>query len=219
MRNHAKPWDRKANGGQKALASQEIGGYLWPRGEDRTAQIIFREAQLIPRFLEFVKGDKVCVQAGGNVGVYPNDLAHHFDKVYTFEPDPFIYSLLERNIRAINVVYDHAALGETIKTCDIVRAENCGASYINFDGDIPVVTIDSLNLDACDFIWLDIEGYEFHALQGGLKTIEKFKPTIAFEDKGLQDRYGVALNQVQGMLKPYGYVQVGRIKRDTILCA
>jgi hypothetical protein len=46
---------------------------------------------------------------------------------------------------------------------------------------IPMMSIDSLNLMECDLIALDVEGFEMNALQGAKNTILKYKPTIIAE--------------------------------------
>jgi FkbM family methyltransferase len=46
---------------------------------------------------------------------------------------------------------------------------------------ISTVTIDSLNLQNCNFIKLDLEGAEPLALSGAIETIKKFYPAILFE--------------------------------------
>ena len=47
--------------------------------------------------------------------------------------------------------------------------------------EIPMITIDSLNLNGCDLIALDVEGYEQGVLQGSINTIRKYKPVIIAE--------------------------------------
>lgn len=66
--------------------------------------------------------------------------------------------------------------------------------------------IDDLDLESCDLIQLDVEGYEHEVLTGAIKTIEKFKPTISVErGGGLID-----------FLKPYGYQEVARTFDDVV---
>ena len=47
--------------------------------------------------------------------------------------------------------------------------------------EVDVVTIDSLNLSGLDFMKIDVEGFEINVINGGLKTIEKFRPIITLE--------------------------------------
>lgn len=59
---------------------------------------------------------------------------------------------------------------------------NLGGLGFGEDGEeVKSVTIDSLNLEQCDFIKLDLEGSESLALFGALETIKKLHPTILFE--------------------------------------
>lgn len=63
---------------------------------------------------------------------------------------------------------------------------NAGATHVTHNPKAikykaKAVTIDSLNLDSCDVIHLDIEGYETNALRGAMKTIQKYKPLIVLE--------------------------------------
>ena len=46
---------------------------------------------------------------------------------------------------------------------------------------IQMITIDSLQLTKCDFIKIDVEGYEEHVINGGINTIKKYKPIIVLE--------------------------------------
>jgi len=44
-----------------------------------------------------------------------------------------------------------------------------------------MITIDELNLDGCDFIKIDVEGFEWGVLLGAIETIKKYKPIIFYE--------------------------------------
>ena len=47
--------------------------------------------------------------------------------------------------------------------------------------EIDVRTIDSYNIDNVGFIKIDVEGNEYDVMLGGVKTIDKFKPTCMIE--------------------------------------
>ncbi len=55
------------------------------------------------------------------------------------------------------------------------------AEHPNEGTPVDIVTIDSLRLDRCDFIKLDIEGMEKDALEGARETIERYHPTMTLE--------------------------------------
>jgi len=161
----------------------------------------------MPVVLPLVKEKGVCVQAGGNVGVYPKALSGVFGRVLTFEPDPDNLACLERNVTEGNVMIWRAALGSEKGSCgmDHIEPDNCGAHKVTDGGSIPVMSIDSLELDRCDLIWLDIEGAEAQAICGAMATIEKFSPIIVLEEKGLGAKAALP-----------GYRQVNRIGNDTV---
>ena len=187
---------------------QKIDGLWWPDADKRGRTAIVPQCrEAVPVVLSLVSGRSVCVQAGGNVGTYPLALAEHFDRVVTFEPDPDNLACLRRNVTASNVSVFHAALGEAEGRCamQIIEADNCGAHKVGPGDDADVMTIDGLGLDACDLIWLDIEGHEAEAIRGAKVTIERFRPMIVLEEKGLGPRASLP-----------GYSVAGRIGNDTI---
>ena len=67
--------------------------------------------------------------------------------------------------------------------------------------EVDVVTIDSLNLSGLDFMKIDVEGFEINVINGGLKTIEKFKPTITLECWSNHNG-GTSLEYTEELFKP-----------------
>ena len=164
------------------------------------------------------------IQAGGNVGLYALWFAHYFQKVVTFEPDPANWACLVRNIEGLDgfarIDARHAAIGDAEGQCAVIEVEagNCGAHRVNATekGAIRMLTIDSLNLNACDGIFLDIEGYELQALRGAIKTIEQFSPVIALEMKRLADVYGYSDQDTHDFLTGMGYDQASSCGNDRL---
>jgi hypothetical protein len=81
---------------------------------------------------------------------------------------------------------------------------------------IPTLLIDDLNLDRCDFIHLDIEGYEYFALQGAEQTIKKHGPIIAVEKAGHEARYGLTWDHIQDYLVSLGYRIIDSYRYEVI---
>ena len=135
-------------------------------------------------------------------------MAAKFDVVYAFEPHPDTFEALKENVKHLpNVRCIHAFLGDKGGTAGV---EGIGfGCYLKRSGNIPVVTIDSLNVKP-GFIKLDVEGYEAHALMGAKETL-KHRPVVMFEDKHWK-RYG-AKHPVTYLR---GYVEVGRVHKDRI---
>ena len=152
----------------------------------------------------------VVVQAGGCQGMYPRLFSEMFQRVYTFEPDPLSFFMLAVNCQRDGIVKMQAALGAENKLISVVRNDpsNVGMNTITENHSlIPMLTLDTLNLDACDFIQFDLEGYEINALKGAAKTIEKYKPVISCERGN---------DEILDFLKQFGYSVVDHTVADTI---
>lgn len=175
------------------------GAWLWPEVDTVQAGIVFARLPDLHAALTHVTGRGVCVQAGGNMGVWPKALAYEFAAVYTFEPDPLNFRCLCANVPEENVFKFNAAVGTGHEGCrGMARTSNCGAHYLDGPGGIPVLTIDALGLPQCDFIQLDVEGYEPEALVGGRDTIQAYHPVIMIEDKAFKRR---AIERGEGIEK------------------
>jgi len=167
----------------------------------------------------YVKNFRTVIQAGGNIGVYPASMANRFDRVITVEPDPVNYAALLLNVEGMtNIEHDRAAFGDKIGTAamDHIQPENIGAHQLKAGNDIKVMPIDSLEVDDCDFIQLDIEGYEHLAILGAEQTIKRTYPVITLELKGFGSRYGYTDEDTINLLQDWGYEIVGRVNRDVI---
>lgn len=198
----------------------ERNGFWWPTDDDWCHKVIHGEVSDADDALRFAKGHTLAVQAGGNVGVWAAHLAKQFAKVVTVEPDALNYECLVRNVPT-NVDHRRAGFGAEPGSVGLVNVKgNAGAHYVGGDGEIPVITIDSLNLSACDFLCLDIEGFEPQALRGAEQTIRKYHPVIMFEEKGLSERYyGVARDTAEKWVLALGvgYKVAAKVRADVIL--
>ena len=92
---------------------------------------------------------------------------------------------------------------------------NRGALQTRPTGLVPVMAIDQLALPACDLIMLDIEGDELPALRGAVQTINRYRPVIVAEDKGLGHRKGVVFGDISAWLcNELGYRSAGMHGND-----
>lgn len=202
-----------------------IKGFYWPDHDTDCHPVVPNQLNDLDFAMKHVKKTDLCLQAGGNVGVWPKKLSTIFDQVLTFEPNEENYECLLKNVTEENVTKMNAALSDKHELVDVRSPEpgldnNCGAYQVHKDGLIPTVIIDELSLDNLDLLYLDIEGYEYFAIQGALKSIEKFKPVIALEDKELPKMYDIKVGQTAEFLcKEMGYEVVERIHRDVVLCS
>lgn len=203
----------------------QYGDLWWPADDIVARPIVTGDRDRdIAAFLPHVPGRDLIVQAGSNVGTYAIALAQHFAAVVTAEPDPTNYECLKRNLATHDaesrITALHAAFGATEGECQPreVHTHNCAAHRVEFGtGNVPVWTIDGLELEACDAIWLDIEGSELLALHGAVNTIARFSPTVAVEDKGLDTQFfGTAPGSLQQFMAALGYTEVDRYGRDKV---
>jgi FkbM family methyltransferase len=167
-------------------------------GSKACIQLNARDLYSLDTVMRLTRKRSVAVQAGGNLGLFPKRLAEEFKIVYTFEPDEKLFACLEHNAPEPNIIPIMAALGcehGTVGTAcgrrdNSGRPVHEGLTYVTPEGSVPQMLVDDLELSACDLIYLDIEGYEFKALRGAEKTIERYKPTIAVELNGNIAHYG-----------------------------
>jgi FkbM family methyltransferase len=162
--------------------------------------------------LDNVPVRNVVIQAGGNCGLYPRLFANYFNRVYTFEPDPLNFHCLVNNCQQDNIIKFNCALGDENRLVSVQRGHmgNVGTHTIGIKDNniIPQITIDSLNVDCCDLIQLDVEGYEIKILNGAISTIDKYKPIITVEN-GFHPPIVTFFNQ-------HNYESIGQIGSDTI---
>lgn len=175
----------------------------------------FRDIQF-PFFMQHLDRKKVIVQAGGALGMYPRIYSEHFEMVYTFEPDYLNFYFLNLNCQRRNIVKLNAAVGDHHHLISMNADEtntNRGVFTVNEDTAksrvVPVLEIDDLNLPCCDFIHLDIEGYEKFAIKGASATIRQFKPLIALE------RFSPEQAE-ESILGELGYSHIGVVGSDHV---
>ena len=133
---------------------------------------------------EYVKSRRIVIQAGGGCGMYPRLLSNMFKQVYTFEIEPANFQCLVRNTEGKDVWCYNAALGNKMDFISLKPGSqsNRGTHKVDLkSGPIPQIMIDTFPWPNCDFIWLDVEGYEESVLRGATNTIKKFRPIIFAE--------------------------------------
>ena len=166
--------------------------------------------------LKHVKNKRCAIDGGAHYGSWTRYMAPVFEKVYAFEPHPAIFECLVKNTKHLaNVSLVPCAIGEEKAKVSIADGEdNSGCGYIDGEGDIPVVTIDSYKFEDVGFIKLDVEGYEYFALKGAKETIMKYKPIIHLEDKGHSEQYGIEEGAATAFVKELGAELLATYKRN-----
>lgn len=193
--------------------------WFW-RNDDtnfKSFKLFSSETELLEKVKPFLKNNKIVVQAGGNLGMQVVKFAEFFETVYTFEPDPINFYCLVNNLPYDNVIKFQCCLGEDHKMVSMNPLQDeIGGFYVNENkGNIPTLRIDDLNLSSCDFIQLDVEGYQLFALRGAINTIQKFKPVISIELDWIE-RYNFSHRDIINLLINLGYEKVDSYTSDHI---
>ena len=131
-----------------------------------------------------VKNDAVVF----DIGAFKGDTAYFFSKkcsnkarIYAFEPDENNYKVLlkiKEKYKLNNVITKNILLSNAEKEIDFISMiENTPTIKKN------AITIDKFveenNIEKIDYIKMDVEGAERNILEGSIKTIKKFKPSLA----------------------------------------
>jgi FkbM family methyltransferase len=152
-------------------------------------------------FAALLRPGNTVVEAGANIGAHTLGIARIVGpagRVLAFEPQRAIFQLLCANmaLNGISCVEAHwAAVGSTQSRLAVPRlnlAEPHNFGGVSLDRSrtepgareelVPVATVDSLDLPACHFIKVDVEGMEAEVLRGAAATIARHRPVIYAEN-------------------------------------
>lgn len=179
------------------------GAVLWGRnqsGHGGRGVFIFRE-NLEPEIAllgEWIGPESVFVDVGANTGLYTVYAARQMagqGTVVSVEPNPEMFSVLTRNVRAngfTNVITKNLCLGDYTGPATLWENFNKPNSYSLLQRDtnaspltVSVQRLDDLvreeNLNRLDYLKLDVEGAEQQVLAGGSKSLERFRPVVQLE--------------------------------------
>lgn len=177
-------------------------GEVWGRASDEDLLEFLIIEQLIERVYDgqnagVREGDTV-VDVGAHLGVFSRfALEHGARRVVAFEPEATNLACLEKTfadeIEDDRVILVGAAAwhSRTVLAFKEPSVSNTGEGRVSdeltVDGqrvvEVPAVTIDEvvreLGLEQVDFVKMDIEGAERHALTGATETLGRFGPRMA----------------------------------------
>jgi FkbM family methyltransferase len=151
-------------------------------------------------FAQVVQPGALVVEVGANIGAHTVELARlagHDGEVHAFEPQRIVFQALCANLalnQFANVFARQAAVGEKAGTITVppldpaVRTNFGGVSLqgVTFGESVPLVTLDSLDLPACQFLKVDVEGMEVEVLNGSEQLIETHRPIMYLENDRIE---------------------------------
>jgi len=147
-------------------------------------------------FCQLIRSGWTILEIGANMGAHTVPIAKTTGPggvVHAFEPQRSVFQILCANIALnalTNVYTHHAAVGRQTATITVPKLDPTvlqnfgGLSLGNWsEGDcVPVMTVDALNLPACHFIKVDVEGMEGDVIAGAEQTIRRFRPGLYVEN-------------------------------------
>ncbi len=147
-------------------------------------------------FAQLLKPGMTALDVGANMGAHSVLFAQKVGpqgRVISYEPQRVIYQLLSANAMMnghMNIEARMAAAGSAkgeikVPPVNYGQAGNYGSLALGGyqQGEtVPVETIDSLNLQQCHFIKIDVEGMEAEAIKGAVETIRRCRPMLYVEN-------------------------------------
>lgn len=138
---------------------------------------------------------------GSNVGFFSEVICKNkiqYKSIKLFEPSAEYFDYSKKLLSNYsNIDFYNFGLGNRNETKTLYKCKGTNIGWNTFLKSDPnqkekfwqdmqfetcdIKTIDDLSFNNIDFIKIDVEGYEAYVLEGGLKTIQKFKPYILIE--------------------------------------
>jgi len=203
-------------------------GWWWPETAREKDLVYYKKKNRSLQFILKLAEDGIIksrsvIQGGGCYGLWPKMLSKVFDTVYTYEPESeTFYGLClncpEENIIKLNAAMGHKRRGVTVKKKGFASHYVIGTSTAANALQYPIDNLEVLN---CDALIMDIEGYEYYAIQGARETINLCRPVVLVEDNGLYEKFhGLDRRHGTGcvdkLLRKQGYKLVESIEHDKI---
>lgn len=172
----------------------------------------YYEEEILINFIDYIPHNGVIYDIGANIGNHTLFFSKYLkpNRIVSFEPSKKLFDVLSENVRINkidNVQLINSAVGEKEEKGILnFNTANSGASNmeVNSDGDVQIIKVDDLGFESPDFIKMDVEGFELHALKGMEKVLTKNGPTLWVEIQP-ENYY-----DVDSYLCDLGYVQIDR---------
>lgn len=170
----------------------------------------FFEVSELKMIRKYLPHNSTYVDIGANIGNHLVffGLCAAPNKIFGFEPNPEIFSILEKNV-TLNYLQKKTdlyqiAIGSQKSKGTLVGSTNIGDAFytdksvdVNQTGDIEILPLDDIIKEKIDFLKIDVEGMELEVIKGSMNRISSDKPVIFIEsDK---------IDAVIELLKPDNY--------------
>jgi FkbM family methyltransferase len=177
---------------------------------------------------KIVQSNWICVDIGANLGYYSNRIARNLKsgKLVAVEPIPLFNQIWKANLKKIQCPNEllSIALGEKNQTVQmsipivngLVRhgltridktPETNPVKAMSFSVEMKNSALAFAHLPKIDFIKIDIEGHEFHALNAMREMLDKNRPIVQAELGGTENRSNTLDLFTDLKFKPYKLFQ------------
>ena len=172
-----------------------------------------------------VKKHRVALDIGAHIGTMAVPLSQHFNTVHAFEP--MYYEYLKQNVSDNVIIYPKGVGNKTkteiLWTCpyqsgssSILQHPDNPYSKDAIPKEIKIIPLDLYEFINIDFIKIDVEGYEYFAVDGMRQTLLNNKPVIMIEFLRKWQPKENTYEECHNILIELGYKQVNRYKDDYI---
>ena len=96
------------------------------------------------------------------------------------------------------------AVGSEIKEVSLTEDDFTQAKRVDQQGNIRMITIDSMEYQYVDMMKIDVEGYEMEVLKGAEKTLENVQ-YIMIELNNNTKKYGSSNIEIETHIRTLGY--------------
>jgi len=175
--------------------------------------------------LQYVKNFRFAIDGGAHVGFWSWYMSRCFSHVEAFEPISTHSECHIVNISERNVHLNRVGLGDKNESRVFATKPPWslkGRVHTN-EPEANTVKAQLVKLDDfddfidVDFIKLDLEGFEYFAIQGGEQLIKRCKPVMVVEQKAGNARYGLSAVAGIDLLRSWGGEVVSKAHDDYVV--
>jgi FkbM family methyltransferase len=150
------------------------------------------------------KRQALAINVGAHDGLWVDKFKDLFSSVIAVEANPKYAERLRKtfleppigNVQVVNAagwicsgqvmrfnVRDGVPMQSALACRDLLREDAVSQTI-----DVPTICIDDIQKDACDLLWVDVEGAEVQVMMGATRTIEAYHPQIVVECHEVEHR-------------------------------
>lgn len=167
----------------------------------------FTQNKCLLKFIDYCTGKNKkfnhILDIGAWVGTWSMAMNKFCGKVVAFEPDALHYECLVKNV-SDDIKTHQLAIGAEEKLISLSEDDFTQSKRILGEGTIPMITIDSLQLNDVDLIKIDVEGYEMEVLKGAVNTLDSVR-YLMIELNNNTKKYGSSNIEIETHIKTLGF--------------